>query len=112
MVGGNDCVFPPPPLVPINRSGHTKFRRGLIAYFKKEKTGFVAWHEVGPWEAYAGEVPKSWEKDEPMAKAHVLVPSMHGETFNARPPVKRKRPETSVVAFALPLPYLKNSAPQ
>ena len=41
-VGGNECIFPSPPLVPINRSHYTKFSCGLIAYFTKEKIGFVA----------------------------------------------------------------------
>ena len=50
--GGNECIFPPPPLAPINRSHHMKFSHGLIAYFMKEKMGFVAWHdEVATWVA-------------------------------------------------------------
>nr|POE53191.1 hypothetical protein CFP56_13600 [Quercus suber] len=40
-----------------------------------------------------------------MAKVHVPIPLMHGETLNAKPPVKRKRPKTSVIAFVLP-PHL------
>ena len=57
--------------------------------------------------AYVGEVPESWKKDEPIAKVHVPISLVYGETLNAKPPVKRKRPETSVIAFVLPPPLPK-----
>nr|POF05774.1 hypothetical protein CFP56_43525 [Quercus suber] len=85
-----------------------KFSRGLVAYFAKEKIGFVAWHdELAAWVAYAGEVPEPWKKYEPMAKACVSTPLACGEALNAKPPTKRERPETSIDAFALPLPLPK-----
>ena len=40
--GRDECTFPPPPSAPIDRSRHMKFSRGLVAYFAKEKIGFVA----------------------------------------------------------------------
>ena len=85
-----------------------KFSLGLVAYFTKEKIGFVAWHdEVVAWVVYAGEVPKPWKKYEPKAKAHVSAPSACGEALNAKPPTKRERPETFIDAFALPPPLPK-----
>jgi len=90
-----------------------KFSHGLIAYFTKEKIGFVAWHdEVATWVAYVGEVPKSWKKDEPMAKARDFVPSTHGEVLNAKPSAKREIPEISITTSVLPPPLPKKSAPQ
>ena len=69
-----------------------KFSHGLIAYFTKEKIGFVAWHdEVAAWVAYIGEVPRPWKKYEPMAKACVSVPLVRGEVLNAKPQAKRER---------------------
>jgi len=61
--GRDECTFPPSPSAPINKSCHMKFSCGLVAYFAKEKIGFVAWHdEVAAWVAYAGEVPELWKK--------------------------------------------------
>ena len=85
-----------------------KFSHGLVAYFMKEKIGFVAWHDkVVAWVAYAGEVLEPWKKYEPMAKARVSAPSARGEALNAKPPAKRERPKTFVNAFALPPPLPK-----
>ncbi|KAL0010824.1 hypothetical protein SO802_005932 [Lithocarpus litseifolius] len=75
----DEYTFPPPFSAPINRSHHMKFSHGLVAYFTKEKIGFVAWHdEVAAWVAYAGEVHEPWKKCEPMAKARVSAPSACG----------------------------------
>ena len=104
MAGRDECTFPPPPSAPINKSRHMKFSRGLVAYFSKEKVGFVAWHdEVAAWVVYAGEVLEPWKKYEPMAKARIFAPLTRGEALNAKPPAKKERPETSVDAFP-PLP--------
>nr|POE78301.1 hypothetical protein CFP56_64505 [Quercus suber] len=106
--GRDEFTFPPSPSAPINRSCHMKFSSGLVAFFAKEKIGFVAWHdEVTAWVAYAGEVLEPWKKYEPMAKARVSAPLAHGEALNAKPLAKRERPETSVDAFALPSPLPK-----
>lgn len=103
--GRDECTFPPAPLAPINKSRHMKFNRGLVAYFMKEKIGFVAWHdEVTAWVAYAGEVFELWKKYESMAKARISAPLAHGEALNAKPPAKRERSETSVDTFAFPSP--------
>ena len=108
VAGRDECTFPPPPSAPINKSHHMKFSRELVAYFMKEKIGFVAWHDkVVAWVAYAGEVLGPWKKYEPMAKARVFAPSARGEALNAKPPAKRERPKTFVNAFALPPPLPK-----
>ena len=105
----NECTFLPPPLAPINRSHHMNFSHGLIAYFMKEKIGFVAWHDkVAASVANAGEVPKPWKKYEPMAKARVSVLSTGGKVLNAKPPAKRERPKTFVDVSTLPPPLPKN----
>ena len=105
----NECTFLPPPLAPINRSRHMNFSRGLIAYFMKEKIGFVAWHDkVATSVANAGEVPEPWKKYEPMAKARVSILSAGGKVLNAKPPAKRERPKTFVDVSTLPPPLPKN----
>ena len=37
-----------------------------------------------------------------MVKARISIPLVHGEALNAKPPIKRERPETFVDTFALP----------
>ena len=108
VAGRDECTLPPPPSAPINRSRLMKFSLGLVAYFTKEKIGFVVWHdEVVAWVVYAGEVPQPWKKYEPKAKARVSAPSACGEALNAKPPTNRERPETFIDAFALPPPLPK-----
>ena len=90
-----------------------KFSHGLVAYFMKEKIGFVAWHDkVVAWVAYAGEVLEPWKKYEPMAKARFLAPLVHGEALNAKPLAKRERPKLLSTPLPFLLPYLKKSTPQ
>ena len=110
VAGRDECILPPPHSALINKSRHMKFNRGLIAYFTKEKIGFMAWNdEVVAWVAYAGEVPKPWKKYEPMAKARAFTPSAHGEALNAKPLAKRERPKISVDTFAFPPPLPKKA---
>ena len=105
----NECTFLPPPLTPINRSCHMNFSRGLIAYFMKEKIGFMACNDkVAASVANAGEVLECWKKYEPMAKARVSVLSAGGKVLNAKPPAKRERPKTFVDVSTLPPPLPKN----
>ncbi|KAK7838254.1 hypothetical protein CFP56_020066 [Quercus suber] len=102
----DECTFPPPPSTPINRPCHIKFSCELVAYFTKEKIGFVA------WVAYAGEFPKPWKKYEPMVKARVFAPSTRGEALNAK--LQPRGKDQKLLSLPLPflLPYLKRLAPQ
>ena len=85
-----------------------KFSHGLIAYFTKEKIGFVVWHDkVAASVANASKVPEPWKKYEPMAKAHVFVLSARGKVLNAKPSAKRERTKIFVDAFTLPPPLPK-----
>lgn len=89
-----------------------KFSCNVIAYLIKEKAGFVAWHErIEAWVACAGDVPKSWQKDEPMAKAHIHVPSARNKTLTLCYQPRGKDQKLLLLPLLFPFHYSKKSSP-